>query len=135
MYPLLVTAAVVSYQDKILITQRPADKKHPGLWEFPGGKIEKNEAPVDGLKRELIEELGLDVHNCQIYELIYHCYDDGPVLLMVYRCQAHTTTVQHFDVADHAWITPGQLKEFDMLPADKDLIDKLINETTKTDMG
>ncbi|MCD6527777.1 MAG: (deoxy)nucleoside triphosphate pyrophosphohydrolase [Desulfuromonas sp.] len=131
MYPLLVTAAVVSYQDKILITQRTADQKHPGLWEFPGGKLEKNEPPVDALQRELREELDLTVSDCRIYELVYHRYDDGPVLLMVYRCKADTNIVQHIEVAGHAWISPEQLTSYDILPADKELMDKIIAEEQK----
>lgn len=128
MQPLLVTAAVVFFQDKLLITQRPADKHHGGLWEFPGGKLEENESPVEALHRELDEELGLTVDQCRIYDVVYHRYDERPVLLMVYRCLAASPTVQHHEVADHAWILPTQLRDYPILPADKTLVDKLMAE-------
>lgn len=128
MQPLLVTAAVVFHQDKLLITQRPAGKDHGGLWEFPGGKLEENEAPVEALHRELDEELGLTVDQCQVYDVVYHRYDERPVLLLVYRCSAASPTVHHHEVADHAWISPDQLRDYPILPADKTLVDKLIAE-------
>ena len=104
MYPLLVVAALVFHHNKLLITQRPPGKKYAGYWEFPGGKLEKNEAPISALVRELCEEIVLTVTDCEIFDVVYHRYDDQPVLLMVYRCQSDTTQVRHLEVSDHAWI-------------------------------
>ena len=55
-----VTAAVIIQNEKVLITRRAADQKHAGWWEFPCGKIEDGESPEVCLRRELIEELGVD---------------------------------------------------------------------------
>lgn len=128
MPPLLVTAAIVTYQGKILLTQRPHGKKHGGQWEFPGGKLEENESPIDGLKRELIEEIGLEVFNCQIYEVVYHQYQWGPVLVMFYRCECTTDHIEHYQVLDHAWLYPHQLPTYDILPADKEMVATLATQ-------
>ncbi len=129
MPPLLVTAAIVTYQGKILLTQRPPNKQHGGLWEFPGGKLEENESPICGLRRELREEIGLEVSNCQIYEVVYHQYDWGPVLLMFYSCESTTEHVEHYQVADHAWLKPHQLLDYDILPADQQMVAALATQS------
>src|SRR4051812_17953690 len=60
--PLLVTAAIIRDGDRILIAQRLPDSFiEPSLWEFPGGKVEFTEDPIDCLKREIIEELGIEI--------------------------------------------------------------------------
>ncbi len=56
--PFLVTAAVIFDGEKVLITRRPDDKLHAGLWEFPGGKVDPGEGPEEALCREIREELG-----------------------------------------------------------------------------
>lgn len=126
MPPLLVTAAIISHQGKILLTQRPHTKQHGGLWEFPGGKLEENESPICGLKRELREEIGLEVSNCRIHEVVYHHYQWGPVLVMFYRCDSATKNVEHYQVADHAWIEPHQIGDYEILPADKEMVEALM---------
>ena len=55
-----VVAAVVKRDDKYLICQRPAHKRHGNLWEFPGGKLEAGETYLDAARRELVEELGVE---------------------------------------------------------------------------
>lgn len=129
MPPLLVTAAIVIHKGRILLTQRPHHKQHGGLWEFPGGKLEENEAPICGLKRELREEVGLEVGNCQIYEVVYHHYDWGPVLLMFYTCESASDDVEHHQVADHAWLKPQQLLDYDILPADQKMVAALATQS------
>jgi mutator protein MutT len=57
---LTVVAAVIQNSGKILIAQRKATRRHPGKWEFPGGKVEPGETPPAALRRELGEELGID---------------------------------------------------------------------------
>lgn len=123
---LLVTAAIVTYQGKILLTQRPKNKRDGGFWEFPGGKLEDNESPISGLMRELREEIGLEVSNCQIYEVVYYHTQWGPVLVMFYSCESKTDHVEHYQVADHAWLKPYQLLDYDILPADKEMIETLV---------
>lgn len=65
----------------LLVAQRPAGKPYSGYWEFPGGKIEQNESALDALKRELHEELGVDILNAEPLFQHTHDYPDKTVLL------------------------------------------------------
>ena len=72
--PLLVTAAVVFDGDKVLITRRPDDSRHAGLWEFPGGKVDPGESPEEALCREIREELNAEIRVVKIYEVAFSSY-------------------------------------------------------------
>lgn len=124
--PLLVTAAVILDGGKILITRRPEGKRHPGLWEFPGGKVDPGESPEEALRRELREELDADVQVLKIFEVVFHRYEWGPVLILAYSCRLLTSSVRNLEVAEHRWIHPAELSEFSILPADQPIIDRLI---------
>jgi 8-oxo-dGTP diphosphatase len=65
-----------------------------------------------------------------VYDVVYHRYPQGPVLLLVYRCQWLNGTVQNLQVAEHAWVEPQRLSEFDFLPADLPLVRRLSAEGT-----
>lgn len=128
MPPLLVTAAIVIHNNKILLTRRPLDKPLGGQWEFPGGKLEDNESPIGALQRELREETGLEIFDCRIFEVIHHHYAWGPLLLLAYCCCCHDPHVHHYQISDHAWLEPQQLTHYDILPADHELVQKLVRE-------
>jgi 8-oxo-dGTP diphosphatase len=123
--PLLVTAAVIFAGEKVLITRRPDDKRHPGLWEFPGGKVDPGESPEEALTREIREELGAGIQIEGIYEVVYYCYDWGPVLILAYRCRLLTGTVHDIGVAEHRWVYPADLINFPILPADQPILCRL----------
>jgi len=123
--PLLVTAAIIFDEEKVLITRRPNDKRHPGLWEFPGGKIEPGEGPEEALCREIREELAAEVRVAEIFEVVFYRYDWGPVLILAYRCQLLTNTIHDIGVAEHRWVHPKDLAEFSILPADQPIINRL----------
>jgi 8-oxo-dGTP diphosphatase len=130
MSPLLVVAGLIFHRGKLLITQRPEGSKHAGFWEFPGGKLEKDEDPISALRRELREEIALEVDEVAAFDIIYHRYDERPVLLMIYRCLSHTDVVHHREVSDHAWVTIDQLDDYPMLPADQEFISSLPQKLT-----
>ena len=127
--PLLVVAALIQQKDRILLTQRPEHKPHGGYWEFPGGKLEANEAPAEALERELAEELGLKIRVDRIAETLYHRYDWGPVLILVYHCTIISGRPRNLEVAAHEWIAASELARYQILPADQPLIDKLRSAT------
>ena len=127
--PLLVTAAVIFKGDKVLITRRPDDKRHPGLWEFPGGKLDPGESPEEALCREIREELDAEAQVLEIFEVVFHRYDWGPVLILAYSCQLLSTSIHNVGVAEHRWIHPRELTEFSILPADQPIIDRLIGQS------
>ena len=119
--PLAVCAAVVCQADKILITKRPADKPHGGLWEFPGGKLDPGESPHHSLRRELREELAIRIEVGPILETVYHHYDWGAVLILAYLCRWRSGDLHHLEVADHRWLHPAELCQYPLLPADQPL--------------
>lgn len=123
--PLLVTAAIVSHDGRILVTQRLPNARHGGLWEFPGGKLEAGETPEQALRRELLEELALPVEVGSIYAVSHHRYEWGEVLILAYRCRALSLQVKNLQVAAHRWLSPDELAALPFLPADLPLIERL----------
>jgi 8-oxo-dGTP diphosphatase len=130
MPPLLVTAAIIRNHDKILITRRPEGSKYAGFWEFPGGKLETGESPEQGLQREIREELGVDSSVDGVFDVVFHRYDWGDVLLLAYNCRLHDHAINNFGVAEHRWVTAASLSEFTLLPADAPLVCRLQENVT-----
>lgn len=126
--PLLVTAAIIIEQGRVLVTRRPADKAQPLLWEFPGGKLEPGESPAEALQRELAEELALEVEVDDIYDAVYHTYDWGPVLILAYRCRRRCGEIRHLEVDSHCWASSADLATLPFLAADQPLILRLCRD-------
>ena len=123
--PLLVTAAVIFDQENVLITRRPKDKIHAGLWEFPGGKVDPGESPEEALCREIREELDAEIRVKGIFEVAFYRYDWGPVLILAYSCQLLTNDLCNIGVAEHRWVRPRELTDFSILPADRPIVARL----------
>ena len=123
--PLLVVAAVILDNHNVLITRRPEGKRQAGFWEFPGGKVNPGENPEDALHREIKEELDADIHVKGIFEVVHHQYDWGPVLLLAYESRLLTQGVSCLGVAEYAWVHPLDLNNFNILPADKPILERL----------
>ena len=85
--PLAVVAGVVARDGRIMLCRRRPEV-HNGLkWEFPGGKLEPGEAPEDALRRELREELAIDVRVGRVLDAVLHRYPDRDVLVLFYPCE------------------------------------------------
>lgn len=125
MQPLIVTAAIIFHEGRVLVTQRPADARHGGMWEFPGGKLEAGEAPEAALRRELLEELDLPVEVDRVFDVVHYQYAWGPVLIIAYLCYPEHTRVRNLQVAAHRWLLPDELVDLPFLPADRPLIEQL----------
>ncbi|TYO98323.1 8-oxo-dGTP diphosphatase [Geothermobacter ehrlichii] len=125
MPPLIVTAAIIEEQGRFLVTRRPDDCRHAGLWEFPGGKLEDGEAPEQALIRELREELDLDIEVAGIVDVLHHRYDWGAILLLAYRARILGGRIRHLGVAEHRWVRPDEMLALPFLPADAPLVRKL----------
>lgn len=123
--PLLVAAAVVIDGGKVLLTRRPDDVSQPGFWEFPGGKVDPGESPQEALCREMREELDVEVLVGSIYEVVFYRYDWGPVLILAYECQLLTDRLRDLGVAEHRWVLPSEMANFEILPADQPIVDLL----------
>jgi 8-oxo-dGTP diphosphatase len=84
----LVVAAVVVRDGRVLLSRRPPGKHLAGLWEFPGGKVEENETPDAALAREVREELGLSISDPRPFAFVHHEYPEKRILMLAYRCDA-----------------------------------------------
>ncbi|MBK9031829.1 MAG: (deoxy)nucleoside triphosphate pyrophosphohydrolase [Myxococcales bacterium] len=126
---LVVAGVLVDGDGRVLITRRRDDQPLGGFWEFPGGKLERGEAPIAGLVRELDEELGAAVEVRRVWEVLHHPYPEFDLLMIVYACRlapgAHARAVE---VADLAWCRPDQLGAYTILPADAPLVARLLAE-------
>lgn len=128
MQPLIVTVAIIRNDDFVLLTRRPAGKPHAGMWEFPGGKLDGDESPREGLRREILEELDLDVAVGAILETVYHRYEWGPVLILAYECRPLSEKIRDLQVAEHRWVAPREILSFPILPADYPIVERLLGD-------
>lgn len=121
----VVAAAVVHRDGKVLLTRRRQGGHLAGLWEFPGGKLEPGEAPEATAARECAEECGITVEVGDIVEVTHHRYPEKDVLLLFYDCAWVTGEVQHLEVEDHAWVTAEELDQYELPPADAPVVSKI----------
>jgi mutator protein MutT len=120
-----VSAGVVFRDGRVLITQRRAQDHLGGLWEFPGGKRHPGESYEDCLRRELMEELGIEVEVGERMAMITHDYPEKSVHLEFFRCRWRRHEPRAIGCADFAWVTREQLKEYKFPAADERLLEKL----------
>lgn len=125
---LVVAAALLDADNRVLIAQRPEGKQLAGLWEFPGGKIEAGERPEETLIRELKEELGIDVREPCLAPLTFasHAYPDFHLLMPLYVCRRWEGTVVAKEGQQLKWVRPNKLRDFPMPPADEPLVSHLM---------
>jgi len=120
-----VTAAVIEKEGKILLAQRKEGSALAGKWEFPGGKLEPGETPQACLRRELMEEFGVDTEIGEFVCASRFEYKHLPIELLVYRARH---LAGEFKLNDHArieWVAPADLKNFDLSSADIPVLDFL----------
>jgi 8-oxo-dGTP diphosphatase len=130
---LVVAGLIVGDDRRVLITQRRADQALPLQWELPGGKVEPGEAPIAALERELREELGARVIVGRIWDVLFHPYETiaeaFDLVMLVYACRLAPGEVPRaVEVADLAWVVARELPAWDILPADRPLVDRLAEE-------
>ena len=124
---LVVAVALIDAQGRILLARRPEGKKMAGLWEFPGGKMEKGETPEAALARELHEELGIETSPRDFAPFVFasHAYDSFHLLMPVFLCRRWKGVPQAKEGQKLAWVAPADLVEYPMPPADRPLIPML----------
>lgn len=118
-----VVAAVFADADgRVLLDQRPAGRPHAGWWEFPGGKLEPGETPAAGLRRELEEELGVEVLAAAPFLRLTHRYPEREVVLHCWRVSAWRGAPQAHDGQGLGWFRPAELPRLEVLPADGPIV-------------
>ncbi len=125
----VVTAALLERDGRILVCRRRADQKHPLKWEFPGGKVEPAENPVDGLRRELAEELGIVAGQVdEVTRFPFQYPGRRPILLIFYRVAGYSGEIQNRVFAELTWAKRQDLPGFDFLEGDVELVLQLASE-------
>ena len=114
-------------QGRLLIAQRPMDGLLGGLWEFPGGKQEQGETLPDCLRRELREELAIEVEVGEFFVKVKHGFTHFKITLHAYECRylgamPPYTEPQAIAVADWAWVTEAELAQYSFGKADREII-------------
>ena len=125
MKTILVSAvALIDVDGRVLLAQRPEGKSMAGLWEFPGGKVEKGETPEAALIRELQEELGIDTWQSCLAPLTFasHAYDDFHLLMPLFACRKWEGTPIAREGQTLVWVRVHDLRSYPMPPADIPLI-------------
>lgn len=117
-----VLAAVIQDNGRFLVCRRPLHKRHGGLWEFPGGKLEPGESDFDAAHRELREEL--DVEVTTIGRELYAVNDAGsPFVIAFVEIQVSGTP----DCREHMelrWCSPPELTTLELAPSDRLFVDR-----------
>ena len=118
-----VTAGII-WNDvgEMLIAQRPLDGLLGGLWEFPGGKREPGESLVDCLKRELREELAIEVEVGDLFTVVQHAFTHFKITLHAFTCHHVEGEPQNIGVRDWAWVTADELDQYTFGKADRQVI-------------
>ena len=121
---LVVAAALIDGDGRVLVQQRPRGKPMAGLWDFPGGKVEPGETPEAALIRELTEELGITVESACLAPATFASESLGGrhLVLLLYALRKWSGVPMAHHATALKWVRPLELHALDMPPADKPLI-------------
>lgn len=124
---LVVAAALVSPEGRVLVQQRPEGRSMAGLWEFPGGQVEAGESPEAALVRELREELGIGVGAAALAPAAFASAPVGSrhMILLLYICRAWEGEPRPLHASALQWVRPQEMRTLAMPPADLPLVDAL----------
>jgi 8-oxo-dGTP diphosphatase len=112
-----VMAAVITRADLFLLCERPSHKRHGGIWEFPGGKVEPGETQFSAVQRELCEELGVDV--VAVGDVEFSIADPGSEFVIQFLRVTIAGEPQCLEHASLAWVSPTELLDFPLAPSDR----------------
>ena len=119
-----VVAAIIIKDGKLFATQRGYGE-FEGMWEFPGGKIEPGESREVALKREIQEELGVDIAIENLLCTTEYDYPSFHLTMHCYLCSIASGDIELREHKSALWLTSDRLDDVAWLPADKEVIDKL----------
>lgn len=113
-----VVAAVIRREGDVLLCRRPGEKRHGGLWEFPGGKVRDGESLLAAARRELREELGIEVRRAAP-EPAARIDDPGAPFVIEFlpvEIEGEPRPIEHPEIS---WVAPAALRGYPLAPADR----------------
>ena len=116
-------AEIIYKNNKFLIAQRNLKKDQGGLWEFPGGKVEKNESYENALIREIKEELNADIEVDEYVGENVHHYPEKDIKLIFYKAKLLSEQIELLEHESYEWITKEEKDKFEFAGADKVVFD------------
>lgn len=119
-----VVAAII-YKDGAYFATQRGYGEFEGMWEFPGGKIEPGESSEDALKREIQEELGIDITIDKFLCTTEYDYPSFHLTMHCYICSIEAGEIVLREHKSARWLTTETLNNVEWLPADKELLEKL----------
>lgn len=119
-----VVAAIIIDKDKVFATKRGYGE-FKGLWEFPGGKVEIGESREDALRREIKEELEIDININHFFYTVDYDYPQFHLTMHCYICNINDGTIVLNEHEASCWLTSTQFDELHWLPADLEIIEQL----------
>ncbi len=123
-----VVCGIIIKDNRVLICRRKVEKSLGGYWEFPGGKVEDSESYEESLKRELVEELGLEVSIDSHFMNNTHRYEKATIELIAFKCSTDQTEIKSIDHDQIEWVDPTMLLDWKLAPADVPIAKALIKE-------
>jgi len=118
----VVAGVLLDARGRILLARRTAGRDLAGAWEFPGGKLERDETPLQALDRELNEELGIRVHAAEPLISVPHAGNGKRIVLDVYRITSFGGKPKGCEKQALAWAPPEKLSTYPMPPADRPVV-------------
>ena len=126
---IIVSAAIVSRNGKIMLCQRKPEDKLGLKWEFPGGKLEPSESPQRTLERELREELAIETRTGRIFDVHHDTASGRDILVLFFRSELISGEPQTVECNAVHWVEPARLTEYDLAPADLEVAKLLASES------
>lgn len=124
-----VVAAIIKKNNRILCTQRADDGRFLSLkWEFPGGKIEENESHQEALKREIKEELNLNINVLEHFITVDYTYPHFRIIMHAYMCEMLNNDFTLNEHNHFKWLLAKDLNQLDWSEADKEIVEKIIKK-------
>ena len=121
----VVAGILINSKNEVLISQRLTSQPWPGYWEFPGGKIEKDETQKECLQRELNEEFAMQIKVGERLGENEHQYENFYIRLIAYNCKFISANFELMDHDAYEWAGPEDLSRYDLAEADRPFLEMI----------